>query len=82
MEAVAATGPGCEAGKCSGPGGPGTGPDSGDFSESLSPAAVWSGLPEHIIFHVHQLDVHLRNMWNNELPVHVGQQLRGPPALL
>ena len=46
MEAVAATGPGCEAGKCSGPGGPGTGPDSGDFSESLSPAAVWSDLPE------------------------------------
>lgn len=46
MEAVAATGPGCEAGKCSGPGGPGTGPDFGDFSESISPAAVGSGLPE------------------------------------
>ena len=46
MEAVAATGPGCEAGKCSGPGGLGTGPDFGDFSESVSPAAVWSGLPE------------------------------------
>ena len=46
MEAVAATGPGCEAGKCSGPGGPGTVPDFGDFSESIPPAAVGSGLPE------------------------------------
>ena len=46
MEAVAATGPGCEAGKCSGPGGPGTGPDFGDFPESMPPAAVGSDLPE------------------------------------
>ena len=46
MEAVAATVPGCEAGKCSVPGVPGTGPDFGDFSESISPAAVWSDIPE------------------------------------
>ena len=46
MEAVAATVPGCEAGKCSGPGGPGTGPDFGDFSESISPAALGSDPPE------------------------------------
>ena len=48
MEAVAATGPGCEAGKCSGPGSPGTGPDFGDFPESVSPAAVGSGPPEMV----------------------------------
>ena len=46
MEAVAATVPGCEAGKCSVPGVPGTGPDFGDFSESISPAALGSDLPE------------------------------------
>ena len=46
MKAVAATVPGYEAGKCPVPGVPGTGPDFGDFSESISPAPVGSGLPE------------------------------------
>ena len=48
MEAVAATVPGCEAGKCSVPGVPGTGPDFGNFPESISPAAIGSDLPEEL----------------------------------
>ena len=40
MKAVAAAGPGCEAWKCSDPGGPGTVPDLAVWRESILPAVI------------------------------------------